>query len=134
MYVPNMHVLIIDDDVKKTYAIKRALDYNGIDNVVNVNNQEAAWNEIMKSINGDVKFDLIVTDMHYPLTIGSVPDESAGYKLIERLEDKKIDIPVVICSSVNWKSSNCLGSIWFSKQRDLNFDFKDLLEQLMKQH
>lgn len=129
MSVADTKVLIIEDNVYKAIDVESALKFNGIRNIVHLDNQEEAW-KLIYDKNQEKKVDLIVTDMHYPMSYGSVADEKAGLKLIERLKKEEINIPVVVCSSINYKISGILGCIWYSKLRDLEEDFSRVLEKL----
>lgn len=122
-------VVVVDDDVFKGADIRKALEFNGIRNVMIVRNQEKLWNQIY---HGEDKIDLIVTDMQYPLEAGGAVDEEAGFKLIERMEKEKIDIPVIVCSSLNYSIPNILGSVWYNELNDLNSKFKEALSKLEK--
>ncbi|WP_083655219.1 response regulator [Roseburia sp. 499] len=130
MNLSKIQVLVIDDDVFKANDIRKALAFSGITNILTVNNQEDAWKEIYKSENMEAKIDLIVTDMCYPLSRGNSIDEEAGFKLIERLNKEKIEIPVIVCSSIKYNVPEILGSVWYNKSRDLEFDFRDVLNRL----
>ena len=122
-------VVVVDDDVFKGADIRKALEFNGIRNVMIVRNQEKLWNQIY---HGEDKIDLIVTDMQYPLEAGAAVDKEAGFKLIERMEKEKIDIPVIVCSSLNYSIPNILGCIWYNELNDLNSKFKEALSKLEK--
>ena len=77
------------------------------------------------------KVDLIVTDMRYPMAAGVDTDDEAGFKLIERMKQEHIDIPVIICSSSNYKSiGGILGSVWYRQKDDINTKFKEVLSRL----
>ena len=128
MNLSNIKVVIADDDVFKGIDIRKALEFNGIRNIMTVRNQEKLWEQIYR---GEEKIDLIVTDMQYPLEAGEAVDEEAGFKLIERMEKEKIDIPVIVCSSLNYSIPNILGSVWYNKLNDLNSNFKKLLSKLI---
>lgn len=129
MDLSKVKAVIVDDDVFKGADIRKALEFNGIRNVMTVRNQESLWEQIY---HGEEKMDLIVTDMQYPLEAGEVVDEEAGFKLIERMEKEKIDIPVIVCSSLNYSIPNILGSVWYNELNDLNSDFKTVLGKLEK--
>lgn len=129
MDLSKINAVIVDDDVFKGADIRKALEINGVRNVMTVRNQEKLWEQIYY---GEDKIDLIVTDMQYPLEAGEVVDEEAGFKLIERMEKEKIDIPVIVCSSLNYRIPNILGSIWYSELNDLNSNFKEVLGRLEK--
>lgn len=40
----------------------------------------------------------------------------------------------VICSSINYNVAEILGTVWYNKLRDLNLDFKELLELHVLNH
>ena len=128
MDLSKIKAVIADDDVFKGIDIRKALEFNGISNIITVRNQEKLWEQIYQ---GEEKIDLIVTDMQYPLEVGEVVDKEAGFKLIERMEKEKIDIPVIVCSSLNYSIPNILGSVWYNKLNDLNSNFKELLSKLI---
>ena len=46
------------------------------------------------------------------------------------MEKEKIDIPVIVCSSLNYVIPNILGSVWYNKLNDLDFNFKEVLGRL----
>lgn len=127
MRMNELNVLVVDDNVLKSINIKRALEFNGISKVTLVGNQEAVWN----LIDGGNHYDLIVTDMHYPLQKGAVADHKAGVILIEKMKEKGIDIPVIICSTRNFTSPDILGTVWYNELRDIDFEFKNVLERLV---
>lgn len=108
---------------------EKALEFNGVRNIMTVRSQEKLWEQLY---HGEDKIDLIVTDMQYPLKAGETVDEEAGLKLIERMRQEKIDIPVIVCSALNYSIPDILGSVWYSEQNDLNSDFKEVLGRLEK--
>ncbi|MDE7479435.1 MAG: response regulator [Lachnospiraceae bacterium] len=124
MEFSKIKVIIADDDVFKGADIRKALEFNGVRNIMTVRNQEKLWEQIY---HGQDKIDLIVTDMQYPLESGEAVDEEAGFKLIERMEKEKIDIPVIVCSSLNYSIPDILGSVWYNELNDLNSNFKEVL-------
>ena len=128
MKMNERNVLVVDDNVFKSIDIKRALEYNGISKVTMVDVQEDVW----KLIKEGERFDLIVTDMHYPLHRGEKADHKAGFILIEKMKEKGIDIPVIICSTRNFTSSDVLGTVWYSELKDINLEFKNVLGRLEK--
>jgi len=121
--------VIADDDVLKGADIRKALEFNGVRNIMTVRNQEKLWEQIY---HGEDKIDLIVTDMQYPLKAGEAVDEEAGLKLIERMKKEKIDVPVIVCSSLNYSIPDILGSVWYNKLNDLDSGFKEVLGRLKK--
>ena len=129
MDLSKIHAVIADDDVFKENNIRKALEFNGIRNITTVRNQEKLWEQLYQS---EDPIDLIVTDMQYPLKAGEAVDKEAGLKLIERMENEKIHIPVIVCSSLNYKIPEILGSVWYNERNDLNVEFCEVLGKLEK--
>lgn len=129
MELSKIKAVIADDDVLKRADIRKALEFNGVRNIMTVRNQEQLWEQIYHD---EDKIDLIVTDMQYPLEAGEAVDEEAGLKLIERMKQEEIDIPVIVCSSLNYSIPGILGSAWYNELNDLNSDFKEMLGRLEK--
>ena len=132
MTLSKLKVLVIDDNVYKAIDITRALEYSGVNHVTRVRDQEAALEKIYESNGSENAFDLIVTDMHYPLEKGREEVCDAGFILIERLKKEGIDIPVIICSSQNYVESGILGTVWYNELCDLNRVFRELLKKLVE--
>ena len=130
MDLSKLKALIIDDDIFKAVDIRKALEFNRIYNVTIVTNQEKAWEEIYQGRENGAEVNLIVTDMNYPLAAGAPSDKEAGFKMIERMKEEKIDIPVIICSSLNYQEPEVLGSVWYNKLNDIEMSFKEVLRKL----
>ena len=128
-----LHAVIVDDEILKAVAIRKALSFNKIIDVDIVSDQEKVWEAIYESKNDGKKVDLIVTDMQYPLTAGGRIDTDAGFKLIERMEQEQIGIPVIICSTSNYQGvTGILGSVWYrGEEYDLGMEFKEVLGRLV---
>lgn len=129
MSLSKLKTLIIDDNVYKAMDITRALEFSGVRDITRVRDQESAFEAIYKSVESKAAFDLIVTDMHYPLAKGMEADYDAGFILIKRLKEEEINIPVIICSSRNYSEHGILGTVWYNELCDLNRDFKELLKR-----
>ena len=129
MELSKIKAIIADDDVFKMADIRKALEFNGVRNIMKVRNQEKLWEQIY---HGEDKIDLIVTDMQYPLEVGEAVDEEAGLKLIERMKKEKISIPVIVCSSLNYSIPDILGNVWYNELNDLDSSFKEVLSRLEK--
>ena len=127
MDLSKIKAIIADDDVFKGADIRKALEFNGVRNIMKVRDQEKLWEQIY---HGEEKIDLIVTDMQYPLEAGGTVDEEAGLKLIERMKEEKIDIPVIVCSSLNYSIPHILGCVWYNELNDLDSSFREVLGRL----
>lgn len=60
-----------------------------------------------------------ITDMHYPLKPRLEANNNAGFILIEQMKEKEIEIPVIICSSRNFRLPDVLGTVWYNELRDI---------------
>lgn len=128
MSLSGLRTIIVDDSILKAIDIRKALEFNGIMDVNIVSSQDKLWNEIYQGREEGKTVGLIVTDMHYPLKAGADPDEEAGMKLIDRLAREGINIPVIICSSRNYRIPKALGSVWYNDLTDIRFEFKEVLK------
>lgn len=125
-------VLIAEDNIIKYFEIKRALEFNGICDIVYVGNQASVWDEIEKSEQSGNKIDLIVSDVHYPLCAGQEANVEAGFILLKEMKKRKCNIPVILCSSQNYNIPEALGCVWYNKNRCLEQDFKEIFQRVEK--
>lgn len=130
MNTKNTKALVIDDNVFKANDICKALRECGVRNIIQVDNQEDAFEEIYRSINEDKSIDLVVTDMHYPVKKGQEADTESGFIFIKRMKSEDIDIPIIICSSLNFEAPDVAGVVWYSKIRDLREDFMEVIKNI----
>ena len=132
MNLSELKVLIIEDDPTKNADIMNALKRCGVQNMKSASYLEEAL-KIIKQYNKEGSpIGLIVTDMQYPLSGGFAPKvDDAGEQLIERLKEKSLDIPVIVCSSLRYSIPGILGCIWYKYDENsgLDQDFRRLLEQ-----
>lgn len=122
--------LVVENEVIKYMAIKKALEFNGIREIQIVGNQEAVWEELVKAEQRGEKFDLIVTDMHYPLREREKPNPDAGFILLDEMKKSGYQIPVIICSSLNFREPRALGCVWYRENESLEFAFMDVLQRI----
>lgn len=118
-------ILLIEDNIYKAIDIERTLEDCGVTNITRVGFHEEALEKL------EVSFDLIITDMQYPLQRGGDCDLEAGFKLIEYLKEKELTIPVVICSTSNYESvPDVFASVWYSELNDIKREFRKIIEKL----
>lgn len=127
-----MKALVLDDSPLKLAKITRILQNCGIASVKYVTDQQSGLKLIYESVKMGEAFDLIVTDMHYPLKAGAVPDTEAGQKLVERLCQEGITIPVIVCSSLNFVLPETFGTVWYNEIRDIEDEFRRLVGKLQR--
>ena len=95
-------VLNIEDTTIKHIAIVRALNKERIGLIDHAITGDKGLEMIEKSIADGNPYDLIITDMHFPI-YGEL-DSEAGIKVIEELQKREINIPVVVCSSLRYNN------------------------------
>lgn len=123
-------VLNIEDTVLKHIAIKRALNKSGIGFIDHATTGDKGIEMIENSIAEGKPYDLIITDMHFPI-YGEL-DEEAGIKVIQELKRREINIPVVVCSSVRYNIPDAVACIFYNeKSRDIDEDIREMLEKLV---
>ena len=126
----SMKVLHLEDDVFKHYHIKEVLNECGIKNIDWVTDLYSGMRRIEESVNDD-PYDLIITDMYYPESPMSKKDEEmSGELLIRKLSEQGIRIPVILCSSVNFKYDDIYGTVFYSERNDWEAELRGLVRRL----
>ncbi|MCC8152679.1 MAG: hypothetical protein LIO96_14890 [Lachnospiraceae bacterium] len=121
-------VINIEDNVMKHTAIKRELVKLGVKSVAWARNAESGIAMIQSAIESDKPFGLLVSDMHFDY-FGS-EDMDAGEKTMNKLREMGIQIPVIFCSSQNWKIPGAVGTVFYNANRDWEGDLKMLLDRV----
>ena len=114
--------------------IRRAvrLYFEYVSNHTEVDNVEEGLELLIQEKEAGNPFDLIITDMHYPMRKGEEGDFDAGEKLLGILKERGIDTKVIICSSLNIKIREAYGCIWYSRISDWEMELLELMNQLKK--
>ncbi len=125
-----MKVLIVEDNIFKYAAVKRAVAQCGDFIFVHAATLENAKKKIQESHKEDDPFDLIVTDTDYPENNGGEMRPDAGLLLIEYAGLLDPPVPVIICSEKKYQPGsirNVLGAVRYVKHTDMEQDFRALL-------
>ena len=69
--------------------------------------------------------DLVVTDVHFPNEKNGQEVADAGFRMINFIQEKRPEQPVIICSSVRYSAQGILGAVLYSDKTDLRFEFKN---------
>lgn len=120
-------VINIEDDAIKYVAIRRSLKSNGVSEVDRARNAEEGLDMIDNAIEKDEPYELLVLDMQFP--VSGTYNKEAGRYVIKELKSKNINIPIIICSSINYDIPDVVGCIFYNKSRNLNWDMKEVLEK-----
>lgn len=121
-------VLNIEDTMTKHVAVVRALNRCGIDNVDHAATAMEGLAMIEASIEEGKPYHAIVSDMYFPLSPGG-GDVQAGYYVIEELENRGIDVPIIVCSSARLVIPDIVGCIYYNEFRgDLDADMREMID------
>lgn len=126
MYIKR--VLNIEDIVSKHVAVVRSLNRCGITEVDHATTAMEALAMIETAIEDGKPYHLIVSDMYFPMFPGEGETQSGMY-VIEELENRGIDVPVIVCSSARMVIPEIVGCIHYSPYRnDLDADMRDMID------
>lgn len=121
-------VLNIEDTMSKHVDIVRALNRCGVPNVVHAATAVEALDMIEKAIEGGMPYHAIVSDMYFPISPGGM-ETQAGMYVIEELEARGIDVPIIVCSSARMVIPEIIGCIHYNPYRnDLDADMREMIE------
>lgn len=124
-----MPILNIEDDVIKHSKIARVLEDCRVQEADWAKNLEEAVHLTEEAAVRGIPYDLVITDMYYPLTQGGEETE-AGLQFIERMREKEPDLPIVLCSSVRYRMPEIFGTVYYSEHADWECELHKLLESL----
>lgn len=123
-------VLNIEDLPTKHVAVRRALERCGVPYVEHAETAVDGLDMIEAAIAEGRPYDMIVSDMYFPISKGG-SEVQAGMYVIEELQARGIDVPVIVCSSARMVIPEIVGCIHYSPYRnDLDADMRELIEQI----
>lgn len=121
-------VLNIEDLMSKHVDVVRALQQCGIDKVDHATTAMEGLAMIENAIEEGKPYHAIVSDMYFPIFPGEC-ETQAGMYVIEELENRGIDVPIIVCSSARMVIPDIIGCIHYSPYRnDLNSDMREMIE------
>ena len=125
-----MRVLNVEDDPIKHHHIKSALNRMGIRDITLEESENSAIISVLESIENNNPYDLIITDMQFPLFSNGRPDDDAGMTFIAELKEHNIDIPIIVCSSFRLRIPEVLGCVHYSNNTDLWEEFRNIIADI----
>lgn len=120
-------VLNLEDLPSKHVAVRRALERCGVICVDHAETAVDGLDLIEAAIAEGKPYDLIVSDMYFPMTKGGM-EVQAGMYVIEELQARGINVPVIVCSSARMVIPEIVGCIHYSPRNDLDADMRELLD------
>lgn len=126
-----MRILNIEDNVFKHRAIYDALKNGKISNMTmeRADNLEAGLRRFQEEADLQQPFDLIITDMWYSERPGS-QETNCGEKLIRIAQDNGWKVPIILCSSINYRIPEILGTIYYSENEDWERELVGLVKSI----
>lgn len=124
-----MYILNLEDNAIKHNAITKALRSTGRVEMDWARNLADGIEKIQTQIENGRPYDLIITDMWYPEEAGS-GDAQSGLKLIQLIQEKSWNIPIILCSSMNYQMPDILGSVHYAENKDWEMALKILVKTI----
>ena len=128
--IHSMRIIHLEDSVDKHMEVCRELRKMGITSVEWATSVGEGLEKIETAIQNGAPFDLAISDMHYPIRRGEIADWEAGEYFLKALAERNINLPVIICSTRNYRIPGAYGSVWFSNLSDWEMDLRDLINGL----
>ena len=121
-------VLNIEDLMSKHIDVLRALNRCGVEQVDHATTAVEALDMIEAAIATGKPYHAIVSDMYFPISPGGM-ETQAGMYVIDELEAREIEVPVIVCSSARMVIPEIIGCIHYSPYRnDLDADMREMIE------
>ncbi len=124
-----MRILNVEDSPYKHRQICDALSGASESNVDVESTLDDAIARIKAGFEEGRPYQLIITDMWYPENSGG-PEARSGEKLIELIKQNGWEIPVIVCSSQNYKYPGILGNLYYSENEDWETELVRLVRKI----
>lgn len=122
-----MRVLNLEDSASKHFDIVNVLESVGVTEIDWVTSLDSGLKKLID--NKEKKYDLIISDMYYPINDGGFPVKS-GYLLMEKLIDEGIKTPVVICSSAHCVVPEAHWVLHYSLISDWEYELRTIIREM----
>lgn len=127
-----MKVLNFEDSVYKANAIRKVLNQCGVAKIELVSNVEDGLQMLKNAEDTGDPFDLIITDMHYPMKQELLVIRRREKSWFSFLQEQGKQTKVIVCSSRNMKLPGVYGCIWYSEISDWEEELCDLVREMEK--
>lgn len=121
-----MKILNIEDTATKHADITRALRKSGVTDIDWAKNLEDGLAMLRDP---SVTYDLVITDMYYPIEPGGFETE-AGTILIDKMREMQLSIPIIVCSSTHLRIPGVLGTVYYAPRADWERQLQELMQTL----
>lgn len=128
-----MRVLNIEDNAIKHTKITRMIRRSGINDIDWAKSLKDGFAMLEYAKNDGKPYDLVVTDMYYPLEAGS-EEVKAGEIFIQKMEEVKDNTPIILCSNVNYKYPQIYGNLYYSDRSNWEEELENYLNALRRRN
>ena len=121
--------LIIEDNSIKEGKIERVMKKIGSFEIDLARTLEDAIEKIGNMKESGLPYDVIISDMWYPMYPGS-SDNQSGMDFIKWMHDQKDKTPIIICSSIKYQIPEIYGAIQYKEESNWEMELIKLLKNL----
>ncbi len=121
-------VLYIEDSTTKYMDVYRYLRRYGFATIDWVTNSVDAVEHLENAVQAEAPYDLLISDMHFDFY--GTDDHEAGEKTLNLIRERGYTIPVIFCSSQNWKIPGSIGNIFYNPRRDWEIEADELFRKI----
>lgn len=129
-----MRILVVEDTDWKFENISEALNDIGNFDVMHEKYRNEALEKIYEN---NPSLDCIILDMQFPYYKGGEIIRDCGIQILKRMNHRKCNIPVIICSSAGAKIpddiTNVVGYILYGGSGNLANKFKHYLDKIKEE-
>lgn len=122
-----MRILHFEDNTTKYMAIHSVVQALGIEDVTWIENVEEGLEHLKDTTSS---YDVILSDMHFPITKWGKPEWEAGDRVIQEVKKRGLEIPVIIISSAQMRVDGAYAAIWYSDSRDWESELRKCLQSI----
>lgn len=126
-----MYILNLEDNVFKQVDITKVIRQFGKHEVDWVRNLGDGIEKLEMQMQSDKPYDLIISDMWYPEFSGG-SDANSGDKLVKIIKEKGWNVPIIICSSVDYSYHEIFGNVHYSKEKPWENELAALIRKLIQ--
>ena len=127
-----MKTLYFEDDPDKLWEVFNVLERAGI-HADHAADLQSGFQKREEAAMAGEPYELILTDMQFPLTPAGPVCVDAGDRVIARLREEQDPVPVIVCSSVPYLVPEAYGCIWYSALRPWQSELLRLIQTVKEQ-
>ena len=127
-----MKILQLDDSSSKRMEIQAVLKRMGIRGSVWVRSVEEGVAAAEEAIARGEPFAAAITDMHFPVQADGPAELKAGRVFIRTLQERGIDLPVIVFSTSRLAEEDAFATIWYDERANWEYDLETALKKIWR--